>query len=145
MKGPPLATLGAVQVMWPAKSLEQTLPTTAVPDWLKKLMAKPAGRLSTRTRLAAAWAPLLVTVIWEWKMAPVAAVASALFVTTRSAVGTAAAITVPVRLVTSGVLGLSNTTVKRPPDVVTSRLSVMSLAGATPPLLRTGVHAVPSK
>src|SRR5258708_5738352 len=87
MKVPLLATLGAVQVMWPAKSLEQMLPATAVPDWLKKLMVNPAGRLSTRTRLAAAWGPLLVTVTWDWKMAPLAAVASALLVTTRSAWG----------------------------------------------------------
>src|SRR5258708_26130765 len=110
MKVPLLATLGAVQVMWPAKSLEQMLPATAVPDWLKKLMVNPAGRLSTRTRLAAAWGPLLVTVTWDWKMAPLAAVASALLVTTRSAVGAPTAIAAPARLVTRGVSWLSDPT-----------------------------------
>ena len=43
--------------------------------------------------------------------------------------------TVPCNCVIFGVLVLLNTTVKRPPEVVPSRLSVVFLAGATPPSL----------
>ena len=52
----------------------------------------------------------------------------------------AAVKTVPVSSVTFGVLVPSKVTVKRPPETVPSRSSVVSLAGVAPPLLSTGAH-----
>jgi hypothetical protein len=50
---------------------------------------------------------------------------------------------VPLSSVILGVLVLSKVTVNRPPEVVRSRLSVVSLPGLAPPLLRTGCQMAP--
>ena len=49
-------------------------------------------------------------------------------------------ITVPVNSVIFGVLASSNVTWKHPPDTVLSRLSILSLEGFAPPLLKTPAH-----
>ena len=59
--------------------------------------------------------------------------------------GTATANTVPLSSVIMGVLVLSNTTWKRPPEMVPSRSSCVFLMGAVPPLLNTAIHWLPLK
>ena len=57
----------------------------------------------------------------------------------------ASANTVPVNPVNAGVLSGPSRTLKRPPETVPSRLSVVSLAGRLPPLLRTTLQFAPSQ